>query len=226
MASTETLPLPPAAVLFDFDGTLCDSEAGIVSHLRDALVTTGLPVPSEELLRSCVGPPWESGGLAHIGVPVDRNDEVVAAYRATYNEAAPTLTPPFPGISDALDALVESGIVLAVATSKPQTLIDRIMAHSPLADRINVTVGADVAVGRRTKADVVGHTLGLLSQQADRGKIVMVGDRSFDVLGAAAHGLSTIGVRWGAAPAGELEEAGAAAIVETPAALVDLLLAR
>lgn len=214
--------LPPGAVLFDFDGTLCDSEAGIVEHLRRALVTVGLPIPSEEALRSCVGPPWELDGLDHIGVPRGRLDEVIATYRATYNVAAPTLTPPFPGVVEALAALRGAGLPMAVATSKPQGLVDRIIGEGPLAPWFATVMGADPRAGRHDKADVVGAAVRALG--VDPGRAVMVGDRRFDVEGAAVHGVATVGVRWGAAPPGELEEAGVAAVVDTPADLVALLL--
>ena len=79
--------------------------------------------------------------------------------------------------------------------------------------------------GRHVKADVVEAVLDAVPGIA-RDAIVMVGDRHHDVHGAAAHGVGTVGVRWGCAPPGELEEAGALTVVETPEALVDLLLDR
>lgn len=215
-------PPPPAAVLFDFDGTLCDSEAGIVEHLRRALVTVGLPIPSEEALRSCVGPPWELGGLDHIGVPRGRLDEVIATYRATYNVAAPALTHPFDGVVEALAALRGAGLPLAVATSKPQGLVERIVGEGPLAPWFAAVMGADPRAGRHDKADVVGAALAAVGP-VDPAEVVMVGDRRYDVEGAAVHGVATVGARWGAAPPGELEEAGAAAVADTPADLVALL---
>lgn len=215
------LPVPPAAVLFDLDGTLCDSEAGIVEHLAAALTTVGLAVPDAEVLRSCVGPPW-SQGLPEIGVPEHRTHEVIAAYRATYDDAAPGLAIPLLGIPEALDRLAAAGVALAVATSKPDHLARRIVLDGPLGPSVDVVVGADPNAGRHSKADVVGAALAALG--VGRGTAVMVGDRHFDVHGAAAHGLGTVGVRWGCALPGELEEAGAVTIVATPGSLADLLL--
>jgi len=217
-------PLPPTGVLFDLDGTLCDSEAGIVEHLGMALATVGLPVPDRAVLRTCVGPAWTDGFPPAVGVPPERTWDVIHAYRATYDDAAASLAVPFVGITDVLDRLADAGIPMAVATSKPQHLADRIISDGILGRWMEVVVGADPSAGRHSKADVVGAVLVHLEGRADRAGVVMVGDRLHDVHGAGAHGLPTIGVRWGAAEPGELEEAGAAVVVATPEELVALLL--
>lgn len=215
--------LPPTAVLFDLDGTLCDSEAGIVEHLGMALATVGLPVPDASVLRSCVGPPWTDGFPPAVGVPAERTWDVIHAYRKTYDDAAASLAVPFVGITDVLDRLASAGIPMAVATSKPQHLADSIITEGILGRWMEVVVGADPDAGRHSKADSVGGVLLHLEEVAARPGLVMVGDRLHDVHGAAAHGLPTIGVSWGSAEPGELEEAGAAAVVSTPAELADLL---
>lgn len=217
------LPARPTAVLFDLDGTLCDSEAGIVEHLAAALSTVGLVVPPRAVLRRCVGPAWHHG-LPEAGVPPERLEEVIAAYRATYDLAAPGLAVPFLGISEALDRLLAAGLVLAVATQKRHQVAQRVIAESPLAAQLDVVVGADVDAGRLTKAGVIGAALVELGGDVAPATVVMVGDRSFDVEGAAAHGVATIGVAWGCAEPDELEAAGAAVVVATPAELVDRLL--
>lgn len=222
MTGRPALPCPPSAVLFDLDGTLCDSEAGIVEHLGMALATVGLPVPAPEVLRICVGPPWVDGFPPEVGVPLDRTWDVIHAYRATYDDAAASLAVPFVGITDVLDRLATADVPMAVATSKPDHLAHRIITEGILGRWMSVVMGADPDAGRHSKADVVGAVLAALPVGGDG--VVMVGDRLHDVHGAAAHGLPTVGVTWGAAAPGELEEAGAVTLVDTPAALADLLL--
>lgn len=225
MAAHE-IATPPSAVLFDLDGTLCDSAAGITQHLAMALASVGISVPSDEVLLSCVGPPWTDGFPPDVGVPLDRTWEVITAYRATYDDAAASLAIPFPGIPELLDRLHGAGVPMAVATSKPQHLADRIITEGVLGPWMHTVIGADPDAGRHSKADVVGAVLAVLAASVPRPGVVMVGDRLHDVHGAAAHGLPTIGVRWGSAPPGELEEAGAVAVVDTPEQLGDLLLHR
>lgn len=218
------LPSPPDLVIFDLDGTLCDTEAGIMAHLARALEVSGLSVPPPDVLRGCVGPPWPEY-LPTIGVPSERYDDVVTAYRATYDHEAPALALPFPGIPELLRALDDAGLSLAVATSKPQHLADRIVGDGPLGRWIPTVLGASPEDGRHVKADVVAAVLDAVPG-VDRAATVMVGDRHHDVHGAAAHGVGTVGVRWGCAPPGELEDAGALVVAETPEELTDLLLDR
>jgi len=217
-------PLPPTAVLFDLDGTLCDPEAGIIEHLGMALATVGLPVPDREVLRACVGPPWTDGFPSAVGVPLERTWEVIGAYRATYDDAAASLAIPFVGITEVLDRLAAAGVPMAVATSKPDHLAHKIITDGILGRWMSVVIGADPDAGRHSKADVVGAVLVEMEAAVERAGVVMVGDRFHDVHGAAAHGLPTIGVSWGTAEPGELEDAGAAVVVDTPADLADLLL--
>lgn len=219
---TPALPERVDAVLFDLDGTLCDSEAGIIDHLAAAHRTVGLPIPSRDVLRSCVGPPWFES-FPTMGVPPDLVEPLILAYRATYDLAAPGLALPFPGVADALARLRDADLPLAVATSKPDHLARRIVAEGPLAPWFGTVIGAHPESGRHTKADVVGAALAGMGD-LEAGATVMVGDRLHDVAGAAAHGVATVGVAWGCAEPGELETAGAVAVVETPAELVDLVL--
>lgn len=218
-----TLPENPSVVIFDLDGTLCDSAEGIVTHLAMAFAEVGLPVPGRDVLRTCIGPTWDEW-LPRIGVPVDAVGPLQAAYRLTYDGAAPSLAIPFPGIVEALGRLAEAGTAMAVATSKPGYLAARIVAEGPLAPYFAGVVGWDPEVGCLTKADAVARALALLGSTATPDAAAMVGDRLHDVHGAAAHGVATVGVRWGCAGPGELEEAGAAVLVDTPEALADLLL--
>jgi phosphoglycolate phosphatase len=219
---TSPLPTSPELVIFDLDGTLCDTAAGIMAHLARALEVAGLDVPPPDVLRGCVGPHWPEF-LPTIGVPPDRYDDVVGAYRSTYDHEAPALALPFPGIPEMLRALDDAGLSLAVATSKPQHLADAIVGDGPLGRWIPTVLGADPEAGRHVKADVVGAVLDAVPEVAPEAT-VMVGDRHHDVHGAAAHGIGTVGVRWGCAPPGELEEAGAVAVVDTPEHLAALLL--
>jgi len=224
---------PPGVVLLDLDGTLTDSAPGIVGSLRAALTEAGLPVPDDAALRRFVGPPLP-GMLRASGVPADRVDELVATYRRHFTAGGMFDNAVFAGIPEALTALREAGVVLAVATSKPEVYARQIAEHfgldAHLTHGLDGVFGADADQGARAgKAEVVAHALAHL---ADRGvdagpaTTVMVGDREHDVLGAGHHGIATVGVTWGYAEPGELEAAGAAAVVRTPLDLTDLLLAR
>ena len=201
-------------MLFDLDGTLSHSEPGICGTLKLALAEVGLPVPSDDLLRTAIGPPFTTG-LPDIGVPADRVDEVTVAYRSIYEDTGLFDTTMYDGVADLLDELTDRGRTLCVATSKPETSALRVVEHFGLSDRFKVIGAASDDYLVHTKADVIASVLDRLGLVGGD-EIVMVGDRRYDVEGAAAHGIDTIGVTWGYGSRTELQAAGAWAIVEQP----------
>lgn len=211
-------------VLLDLDGTLLDSATGITEHLSLAIASVISTVHEPTSLRGYVGPPFEMV-MPDLGLEPDQVVAAIAEYRRTYDPVSASLSRPYPGILDLLDRLRDSGIRLAVATSKPESLARTIVSANGLGGYFAAIGGADVAAGRTGKAAVVGSVLDRLAGAGPAGT-VMVGDRLHDVEGAAAHGLETIGVSWGYAEPDELLDVGAVAIVNTPEELGDLLLQR
>lgn len=180
-------------VLFDLDGTLTDSAEGIVASFRHALETVGAPVPEGDLVSRIVGPPMHVT-LQQMGLG-SCADAAIAAYRADYTARGWSMNRPFDGIPGLLDDLRAGGVRLAVATSKAEPTAQRILAHFDLDGCFEVIAGASTDGVRSAKADVVAHALSCLAPLPQR--ILMIGDRSHDVEGAAAHGVGTIVVGWG-----------------------------
>ena len=204
-------------VLLDLDGTLVDSAALITEHLSAALAGVGLHRSPASLLP-LVGPPFETA-LPALGLTAEQTTAAIATYRSTYDRAAPTATPLYPGVPALLDRI--GHLRLAVATSKPEHLARAIVAGLGLTGRFALVGGADQPNGRIGKAAVVGSVLERLGLDPTRTPVVMVGDRHHDVDGAAAHGVPTIGVAWGYALPGELS--GASEVVTDTDDLVDVL---
>ena len=200
-------------VLFDLDGTLVDSSPGISSSVRYAARALGLPAPTDDQLRAMVGPPLQDG-LTALGVPAVDVPRALAAYREHYAAGALLDVTVHDGIPDLLAALRREGAVLAVATSKPEAFALRVLEHAGLLPAFASVHGATMDGAVRHKDQVVAAAL---AAHPDGRDPVLVGDRSHDVLGAAAHGLPCIGAGWGPAEDGELAAAGAAGIAATPA---------
>ena len=200
-------------VLFDLDGTLVDSSPGIFSSVRYAAGVLGLPAPTDAQLRAMVGPPLQDG-LTALGVPAGDVPAAVAAYREHYAAGALLDVTVHDGIPGLLGALGREGAVLAVATSKPEAFAVRVLEHAGLLPAFASVHGATMDGAVRHKDQVVAAAL---AAHPDGRDPVLVGDRSHDVLGAAAHGLPCIGAGWGPAEDGELAAAGAAVIAATPA---------
>jgi phosphoglycolate phosphatase len=180
-------------VIFDLDGTLTDSAEGIVASFRHALQTIGATVPDGDLAGRIVGPPMHIT-LHEMGLG-EHADAAVAAYRADYISRGWSMNRPFAGIPALLADLQAAGVRLAVATSKAEATARRILAHFDLDGRFEVIAGASTDGTRAAKADVLAHALAQLAPLPER--VVMVGDRSHDVEGAAVHGIGTIVVGWG-----------------------------
>jgi phosphoglycolate phosphatase-like HAD superfamily hydrolase len=183
----------PELVLFDLDGTLTDSATGIVASFRHALGEIGAPVPTGDLVSRIVGPPMHVT-LHGMGLG-DHADAAVAAYRADYTSRGWSMNSPFDGIPELLADLRAAGVRMAVATSKAEPTARRILEHFGLDGYFEVIAGASVDGVRSAKSDVVAHALEQLAPLPER--VLMVGDRSHDVEGAAIHGIDTVVVGWG-----------------------------
>lgn len=207
------------AIFFDLDGTLTDSGEGIMNCAELALRHFGLPIPSREEMRVFVGPPLDQTFIK-FGVPAQNAQEAIEVFRSRYRTVGKFENFPYPGIRQALQMLKEQGHRLFVATSKPEVLANEVLGHFGLSEFFEQIAGATLDGSRSHKADVITYLLGLAG---DVGQTVMVGDTAFDVTGAAAHGIPTIGVAWGYGEVADMEKAGAIAIARSMEELVELL---
>lgn len=205
-----------ATVLFDLDGTLTDPRVGITRGVQHALGTIGIVVDDPDTLVGYIGPPIHDGLVEQHGVAAAEVDVAVTAYRRYYRDQGMYENALHAGVPELLAELAEAGALLAVATSKPDVVAVDILEHFGLAAWFAFVGGASLDGVRRSKVDVIEHTLAAIGAGGaeQRATTVIVGDREHDVLGAAAAGIASIGVRWGYAPPGELEAAGADAIAD------------
>lgn len=199
------------AIFFDLDGTLTDSGEGIINCATLALEHFGLPVPSREEMGVFVGPPLDQTFIK-FGVPKEKAQEAVDVFRSRYLVVGKFENSPYPGIRELLEKLKAQGHRLFVATSKPETTAVEILHKFELAQYFEVICGATLDGSRVHKADVIAYLLGKIGTPEN---ILMVGDTEFDVTGAAAHGIKTIGVAWGYGKVAAMEQAGAMAIAHT-----------
>lgn len=207
------------AILFDLDGTLTDSGEGIMNAITLALEHFGLDIPSREQMRRFVGPPlWDS--FATSGMRAEDIDEGIRVFRAYYAVKGIFENTPYAGIKELLSDLKAMGYRIYVATSKPEFSALQVLEHFELGQYFDLICGASTDESRSSKADVIAY---LSEKVGGLSQAVMVGDTVYDVLGAATHGIPTIGVAWGYGNADDMKQAGAIAIANTPAELLQLL---
>lgn len=207
------------AIFFDLDGTLTDSGEGIINCASLALEHFGLPVPSREEMRVFVGPPLDRTFM-DFGVPAEKVGEAIRVFRSRYVPIGIFENHPYPGIRELLEKLNHKGFRLFVATSKPEEMALKVLDRFELSRYFEKICGATLDGSRIEKADVISY---LLTQVDSVENTVMVGDTKFDVLGAAQHGIPTIGVTWGYGEEADMITAGAVAITHTPGELFTLL---
>ena len=148
-------------------------------------------------------------------------DEAVRVFRERYIPVGKFENTPYPGIETLLQRLKQAGFTLFVATSKPETTAVEVLEHFGLAGYFAKICGASMERGRETKQEVLAC---LLAQTGTPDRVLMIGDTDYDVLGAKAHGIATIGCTWGYGEAESLRRAGAMALADTPEELYTLLL--
>jgi phosphoglycolate phosphatase len=219
------------AVVFDFDGVLVDSFAPVTDSINAALREHGLTERDPEQLRGLIGPPTFSAFSQLLGAPPEAPlvAAVVATYRAHYQAVYLTETRVFDGVTAMLEGLLlhmqqqatadMQHAPIAIATSKSSEFAQPLLDALGLARFFAVTAAADPLTRSDDKSAVVARAL----TQLGASTATMVGDRSFDMEAAREHGLRAVGVSWGIGSVEELLAAGADAIADTPAALLELL---
>ena len=177
-------------VLFDFDGTVADTQPAIMRAVGTVLSHHGYEL-SEEQMLPLIGPPLEIGIKLVTDMGEQETQVVAAEYRALFERTVtPADIPLFPHTADLLDALAALGKRLAVATSRVEAPTCKSL------DSLGVTqfdaVAGRIPGFRETKAESIAAALDALG--ATSADAVMVGDRMYDVRGAAELGIPCIGI--------------------------------
>ena len=189
-------------VIFDLDGTLTRSEEGIWNSVRYTAEQMGFPVPDDATLRKFIGPPLDYSFRTWMGMSAEDADEATRVYRSRYQTIGLFENRVYPGIRRLLRGLKQQGCWVAVATGKPQSPSERIIAHfglSPWIDRI---------VGSREKMGADKNELIRAALPDEYDEAWMIGDRKFDIEGGKAVGVKTVGVGYGYGSEEELRAAG------------------
>lgn len=200
-------------VLFDLDGTISDSGEGITNSVKYSLKKFGIEEEDYEKLRRFVGPPLYASYEKYYGFSHEEAVKAVEYYREYYNAGGIFELEIYEGVIDLLKYLKNSGKKIILATSKPEIYAEKIAEHFGFKDYFDNISGALLDGSRIEKDDIIRYALERVGE-SDISKCIMIGDRSFDVIGANAFGMDSIGVTWGYGDRAELETAGATYIVD------------
>lgn len=193
-------------VLFDLDGTLTESAPGIINSVKYAFSHYGITDYDEKELESFVGPPLTDSFMRYCGFSAEKAAEAVEVYREYFREKGMFENSVYPGVRECLEKLKANGLRLGVATSKPKPFCDAILKRFGLFDFFEVIEGIPLDGEGMTKTEVISKAISAFGSPASA-EIVMVGDRQYDVEGAADNGIACIGVLYGYGSRKELAEA-------------------
>lgn len=210
-------------VIFDFDGTVADTGEGILKSLQYSFVAMGDPAPDLSDLKKFIGPPVYYSYTHFYDIAEDKVDLYVKKYRERYREKGIYESKVYDGIKELIYSLKENNIKVGIASSKPENLIYSV------ADYLEITDLFDVIVGVKSDNSKHSTKAGLITQAMDdmgadnKSKVLMVGDRLFDIDGAHEASIKCCGALWGFGDRAEFEEHKADFIVEKPEDIMDFI---
>lgn len=198
---------------FDLDGTLTNPALGITNSFKHALKELGLEIPSYEQLCSYIGPPLIATFQKHYNFDDNMAAVGVKKYREYFADKGLFENEVYDGIEELLLYLTAKGKHLVVATSKPEPYAKQILEHFNLSKYFDHICGSNLDETRSKKGEVIAYAIETCGNP-DKSRILMIGDREHDVIGAKENGLKSCGVLFGFGSREELEAAGADYIVE------------
>jgi phosphoglycolate phosphatase len=212
---------PPTFVVFDLDGTLADSQEGILFSFHATLADLGRSATDDEL-RDLIGPPL-GDSFARLGFAGEEIADVVALYRRHYDKEGVDRCRPYDGVLEMLDILSEAGVRLGLATAKRVDFAVRVLENFGVLGAFETVCGASMDSLFTTKVEILGEALTSLGNPSPADGW-MVGDRREDVIAALHHGLRAVGVTWGYGSQLELVDGGVSTLFATPSELSSALL--
>ena len=204
-------------VLFDLDGTLTDPKMGITKCVQYSLQSFGVDEPDLDKLEPFIGPPLKNSFMERYGFDEEKAQKAVEKYRERFNDVGIYENEIYRGVPEMLKRLKLRGIHLGVASSKPTVYVERILEYFHIREYFEVVVGSELDGTRTDKAEVVQEALRRFfpSGRMQKHKVFMVGDRSFDVVGARNAGVEGVGVSYGYGSMEELMGARADYVVRS-----------
>lgn len=201
-----------SAVIFDFDGTICDTGEGILKSAKYALEAFGYNAPDYEELTCFIGPPLLITFQEKFGADAARADELVKKFRERYTNKGVFESKLYDGIKELLISLKKDNIKIGIASSKPQEYIETLLDHFGIKSYFDVICGVTFTADCESKASIIARCQKELNIAGN--ECIMVGDKKYDIEGAKTNLIDSVGVLWGYGTKFEHIEAGAKFIVD------------
>ena len=199
-------------VIFDFDGTLGDSQKLITDTMLATIERLNLPKRSREECARTIGLPLKECFSSIIPMSNEQAEECAKVYSEIFNvKNVPGVVKAFPGVVETLERLSSQGILMSIASSRSHRTLAKLMDELDLSKYITYLIAADDVVDKKPAAESVLKTLRHFNVEAH--ETLVVGDTEFDILMGRNAGTHTCGVTYGNGSRESLEAAGAEWIV-------------
>ncbi|MEF2914116.1 MAG: HAD-IA family hydrolase [Succinivibrio sp.] len=203
-------------ILFDLDGTLTESGIGIKRCVQYALKNFNIDETDDEKLRLFIGPPLFDSFTNRYRLTEEQANKAIELYRERYREIGIFENRLYDGIKDMLSELKKRDLILAVASSKPEVFVIKILKYFDIDKYFSVITGASLDGKLSAKKDVIRKALEMLNATNKKDQCIMIGDREHDIKGAIENSIKCIGCLWGYGSEHELKQAGCNILVSTP----------
>ncbi|AJQ25393.1 HAD family hydrolase [Pelosinus fermentans] len=209
-------------ILFDLDGTLTDPKIGITSSVQYALQEMGIKEEDPDVLIPFIGPPLLASFKEFYHMSDQEAVQAIGYYRERFSVTGLYENKVYAGMEELLASLKNQGKKLIVATSKPTEFSVQILEHFGLKQYFAAIVGSNIDGTRTEKSDVIEFAL-TGENITDLSKVVMIGDRKYDISGAKKNHIDVIAVAYGYGSQEELAAADPNYIVSSVSELASLL---
>lgn len=199
-------------ILFDLDGTLIDSKEGIINSVKYALSHFFITVEKEEELYKFIGPPLRESFSKYYSFNENYTELAVEKYREYFSKEGVFQNTLYNGIPELLESLINSKKNLIIATSKAEIYAKQILQNLGISKYFSFVCGSTLDGSRSKKAQIIQYILKTNNLLCDN--CVMIGDKSYDILGARESNMDSIGVLYGYGSYEELKEANATYIIK------------
>lgn len=210
-------------ILFDLDGTITDSGEGITKSVQYALKSFDINVEKLEDLNKFIGPPLKDSFKKYYNFDDEKAELGLRKYREYYAEKGIFENSLYEGIVEVLEVLKQNNKTIILATSKPEIYAKQILEYFKVDKYFTFVAGSDFEETRVKKGEVIKYALEE-AKISDLSKVVMVGDREHDIIGAKENNIKSIGVLYGYGDVVELTQARAEYIAKTPKEILDIVL--
>jgi phosphoglycolate phosphatase len=213
-----------STMLFDLDGTLTNPKIGITKSVHYSLEKMGILGVSIDSLVKFIGPPLKESYVKYFSLSNEEADLAIKFYREYFSVTGLFENTLYAGIDVLLNTLCNRNTVLIVATSKPTLYSKVICEHFNILKYFTAIEGSELDGARSSKAELIGYILE--KYNSDKEKVLMIGDREHDIIGAKRNSIKSIGVGYGYGGKEELVNAGANYYVNSIEELSEILIGK